>query len=130
MKTEKNGNVPGEIITPWVLLAPVVFVVVLFILVPVLGSFHNSLFRDVTYLPKEFIGMDNFVRLFYNKDFHHALTFTLLFTCAAVALEAFFGLLFALLLNETFKGRGFLRTIILIPWAIPTIVSAKVWQLI
>ena len=52
-----------------------------------------------------------------------------MFTFATVTLEAGLGIIFALILNETFKGRGMLRTIILIPWAIPTIVSAKLWKL-
>lgn len=52
---------------------------------------------------------------------------TLRFALVSVGLETFFGLLIALLLNSTFKGRGLVRAAILVPWAIPTIVSAKMW---
>lgn len=52
---------------------------------------------------------------------------TLKFTVISVALETVFGLLIALLLNMNFPGRGFVRAAVLVPWAIPTIVSAKMW---
>lgn len=75
-----------------------------------------------------FVGLDNYVKVFQRPDFWSALRFTLLFTLASVFFEAIVGMAFALLLNESFKGRGMLRTVILIPWAIPTIISAKTWQ--
>jgi trehalose/maltose transport system permease protein len=52
---------------------------------------------------------------------------TVRFAVASVALETAFGLVIALVLNQTFPGRGLVRAAILIPWAIPTIVSAKMW---
>jgi trehalose/maltose transport system permease protein len=52
---------------------------------------------------------------------------TLRFAVVSVALEAVFGMIVALILNAEFKGRGIVRAAILIPWAIPTIVSAKMW---
>ena len=53
---------------------------------------------------------------------------TLKFTFTSVSLELFFGTLVALLMNQSFKGRGLLRAAVLIPWAIPTVVSAKMWS--
>ncbi|MDQ0999178.1 trehalose/maltose transport system permease protein [Phyllobacterium ifriqiyense] len=52
---------------------------------------------------------------------------TVRFAVISVALEAFFGMIIALVLNAEFKGRGIVRAAILIPWAIPTIVSARMW---
>ena len=52
---------------------------------------------------------------------------TIRFAFVSVILETFLGLMVALVLNAEFKGRGFVRAAILIPWAIPTIVSAKMW---
>lgn len=52
---------------------------------------------------------------------------TFRFAIVSVSLEAVLGMLVALVLNAEFKGRGFVRAAILIPWAIPTIVSAKMW---
>jgi trehalose/maltose transport system permease protein len=53
---------------------------------------------------------------------------TVRFSVISVALEAFFGMIIALVLNTDFKGRGVVRAAILVPWAIPTIVSAKMWS--
>ncbi len=52
---------------------------------------------------------------------------TILFSVVSVSFETVFGLIIALVLNQTFKGRGILRAAVLIPWAIPTIVSARMW---
>jgi trehalose/maltose transport system permease protein len=52
---------------------------------------------------------------------------TVRFTVVSVTLEAIFGTIVALVLNAEFKGRGIVRAAVLIPWAIPTIVSAKMW---
>ncbi len=114
----------------YLFLIPIVLITFLFILVPILGTFHGSLFRfDNMGAADKFVWFSNYGKILATSEFWRALSFTLLFTVAAVALEAFFGLIFALLLNETFPGRGWLRAIILIPWAIPTIVSAKTWKL-
>jgi multiple sugar transport system permease protein len=119
-----------EVINAYLFLLPLIGLVFAFVLFPVLATSFNSLFRDVTYLPREFVGFRNYADLFSNADFLRAMRFTLIFTLTAVILEAFLGMMFALLLNESFKGRGLLRTVVLIPWAIPTIVSAKIWKLI
>lgn len=120
----------AEVRSAWLFLVPLLLIVGIFILLPVLGTFYNSFFLDVSFLPKKFIGLKNYVNLLSSPDFWQALRFTVAYAVAAVSLEAVFGVIFALLLNEAFVGRGFLRVVILIPWAIPTIVSARTWQLI
>jgi trehalose/maltose transport system permease protein len=75
----------------------------------------------------QFVGLDNFFYLFEDSTFRHSVKNTLLFAAISVSLETVFGLMIALVLNAHFKGRGWLRTAVLIPWAIPTIVSAKMW---
>ncbi len=114
----------------YLFLAPALVAVALFVLLPVLGTFWNSFFRDVSFMPRRFIGLSNFSQLLGHAEFWRALLFTLLFTVVTVAFEALFGIAFALLLDLRFAGRGWLRTVILIPWAIPTIVSAKTWKLV
>ena len=120
----------AEVRSAWLFVLPLLLIVGIFILLPVIGTFYNSFFLDVSFLPKKFIGLRNYVSLLSSPDFWQALRFTLAYAIAAVSLEAIFGVIFAVLLNEAFIGRGFLRVVILIPWAIPTIVSARTWQLI
>ncbi len=122
-----NSN---DLVTAILFLSPVILFVSILIVFPVIGTGITSLYRDVSYLPKSFLGLDNYKALIFSPDFRASLVFTLIFTLFAVACETVLGLLFALLLNEEFRGRNVLRVVILIPWAIPTIVSAKVWKLI
>jgi len=53
---------------------------------------------------------------------------TVFFTLISVSVETVFGMVIALVLNASFPGRGVVRTAVLIPWAVPTIVSAKMWS--
>lgn len=118
-----------EVRNAYLFLLPILIVIIMFVFIPVVNTFINSLYHDISHMPpKRFVGFRNYSRLLQNKDFLSALVFTMQVTIVAVALEAVIGMVFALLLNEEFKGRGGLRTVILIPWAIPTIVSAKMWQ--
>jgi multiple sugar transport system permease protein len=105
-------------------------VIVLFIVIPVAGTFWTSLFRDVTYLPYRFAGLENYRRLFHDYDFWRSLRFTLLFVATTIPLEMVLGMVFALILNERLRYRNALRATVLIPWAVPTIVAARTWELI
>jgi multiple sugar transport system permease protein len=60
-------------------------------------------------------------------QFWNATFVTFFFTAVTVVLETVFGLWMALIMNRTFRGRGLVRAAILVPWAIPTAVTAKLW---
>ncbi len=109
---------------------PLVITAVVFILIPIAGTIITSLHRDVTFLPSEFLGLKNYGRLLGDAHFWQSVRFTLLFVLASVTLELIFGLIFALVLNETLPARGLFRVAILIPWAIPIAISGRIWQLI
>lgn len=63
-----------------------------------------------------------------DRDFIISIGNTLVFTVASVVLEVLLGLSVAMVVNQKFRGRGAMRAIMLVPWAIPTVVSAKLWQ--
>lgn len=91
----------------------------------VLLSFTNAkLDADVA---TEWVGLENFKMLVSDPDWWQAVSNTLLFAVVSVSLETVFGLMVALLLNAPLRGRALLRAAVLVPWAIPTIVSAKMW---
>ncbi|MEI8320853.1 MAG: sugar ABC transporter permease [Alphaproteobacteria bacterium] len=75
-----------------------------------------------------FVGFENFSMLIQDSGWWRAVRNTLTFATISVALELTLGLGIALILNAHFKGRAWVRTAMLIPWAIPTIVSAKMWR--
>jgi multiple sugar transport system permease protein len=109
---------------------PLVIFIFFFILLPICGTFWTSLWQDVTFISKKFIGLENYLRLLNDQHFWQSTCFTLLFPLISVFLEMIFGMIFAIVLNETFRFRGILRGISLIPWAIPSIIGARIWQLI
>ena len=111
-------------------MVPLLFFVVLFIMVPVLGTLVDSFFLDVTYLPKRFLGLENYDWLLRDPGFWQAAWFTCLFVVVSVPLEIALGLMIALVLNEQLPMRGLLRACVLIPWAIPAAVSGRVFELI
>ncbi len=64
-----------------------------------------------------------------DDDFIEAIGTTVLFTIVSVALELVIGLFMAMVVNSKFRGRGAMRAIMLVPWAIPTVISARLWEL-
>jgi len=75
-----------------------------------------------------FVGLDNFVYLLGDPVWWRAMQNTVIFALTSVGIETVLGLLIALLLNSELRARGWLRAAILVPWAIPTIVSAQLWR--
>ncbi|MDD3219605.1 MAG: sugar ABC transporter permease [Lachnospiraceae bacterium] len=75
-----------------------------------------------------FTGVANFAKLFQDSRFWAALAHTLIFMALSVSIEFVLGMCLALIMNKAMKGIGIIRTIALIPWAIPTAVSALIWS--
>ncbi|HEY5822348.1 MAG TPA: sugar ABC transporter permease [Propionibacteriaceae bacterium] len=75
----------------------------------------------------EFIGLGNYVNLLTDSQFWNAWQQTLVFTAVSTVLETVVGMVMALVLFETFRGRGLLRALVLIPWAIPTVVTSRMF---
>jgi trehalose/maltose transport system permease protein len=114
----------------WYLIIPAVFVVFLVIGFPLFQVIYYSLLKykldGVT--PASFVGLDNYAFIFSDSDFWHAVWVTLIFTFFSITIESGLGLVVALVANSEFKGRTLLRVAILIPWAIPTVVSSQIWK--
>ncbi|QPC85135.1 sugar ABC transporter permease [Phototrophicus methaneseepsis] len=64
-----------------------------------------------------------------DRDFLQGIRTTLVFTLFSVSLELIIGLSMAMIVNSDFRGRGFMRAVMLVPWAIPTVISARLWEL-
>jgi trehalose/maltose transport system permease protein len=74
-----------------------------------------------------FVGLENYQFLLTDPDWWVAVRNTLVFAGVSVTLETLLGIIIALVLNARMRGRGMLRAAMLIPWAIPTVVSAQMW---
>jgi multiple sugar transport system permease protein len=129
-KAPTRGRGDTEWRTALGFLAPLVVFVIGLIVVPVIGTFWGSLFLDVTFLPRHFINLANYLGLWHDPAFWRAVRFTLVFVLVSVPLEIVLGLGMALMLHERFPLRGLLRACVLIPWAIPAAVSGRAFELI
>jgi multiple sugar transport system permease protein len=130
MQTRADRPTADELRDAYLFIGLLVAFVASFMLLPVLGTLLTSLYRDVTYLPKRFIGLGNYASMLADPQFWQALKFTVSFAVVSVAIELVLGMALALVLNERLRFRGLLRVAVLIPWAIPVAVSARAWELI
>ncbi|NOK34690.1 sugar ABC transporter permease [Corallococcus exercitus] len=112
----------------YLLVAPAVLVLTVVALYPVLAAVWLSLHRFIlVFGERRFTGVENYVYLVGDVRFWSALGNTAYFTAVAVTVELLLAVPLALLLNRAFPGRGLLRASVLVPWAIPTVVSARLW---
>jgi multiple sugar transport system permease protein len=110
------------------LVAPSVLVLVSVALFPVLAAIGLSFQRRIlVFGEQQFVGLDNYALLLADTRFHGALLRTLYFAAISVGVELLLAMPLALMLDRALPGRGALRAAVLIPWAIPTVVSAKIW---
>ena len=119
----------GNGFTPYFLVLPTVLVILVVAFYPILYSLWLSLLDNPLSPSVKLIGLSNYVQLFARSDFRSSIGTTLIFTTIAVTLETIFGLGIALLINDTFPGRGLVRAAILVPWAFPTVIAAQMWFL-
>jgi multiple sugar transport system permease protein len=110
--------------------APALLAIVALVGYPIVYSFWLSLHRYNLKRPGlfRFIGVENYLTILRSEEFWAALQITLVFTALGVALVVALGILIALLLNEPFPGCGLVRTVVLVPWAIPPVVNGLMWQ--
>jgi len=114
-------------------LAPSFLFVVLFSLYPIIESFRLSLYRMILTLPwlgQKFVGWENYRDLLSDPVALQSLLTSITFVGVTTPIEVLLGLGMALMLNESFHGRGWLRAIVLVPWAIPTVVASQMWRFI
>jgi multiple sugar transport system permease protein len=116
-----------------IFLLPSFLFVAIFSIFPIVESFRLSFHRLILTLPwlgQKMVGWENYTDLLSDPVALAATMTTVIFIGVTVSLELFFGLAIALLLNEAFHGRNLLRAVVLVPWAIPTVVSSQMWRFI
>jgi len=149
-KRKKNPLSDGQGALAGLLISPTMAVLLFVVGIPILLSLRESLFQKnegvdpTTGLIAEgetFVGLQNFTNIFTNPQvvpgnwgtidrFLNSFLNITYFTIVCVVLETILGVAMALIMAKAFKGQGLVRAAILVPWAIPTFVSAKMWALI
>jgi ABC-type sugar transport system permease subunit len=140
---------PGRLVTRWarrppsggreraerrlgyVLVAPVVILLLAVTAYPLAYNLWNSFHAvnlSIAGSGHPFAGVKNYTKMFGSSEWVSALGRTAGFTAVSVLIETVAALALALMLHRHFRGRGFLRAAILVPWAVPTVVSATLWK--
>lgn len=114
------------------MLAPSLAVIALVAAYPICYAIWLSLneYSVVTPGLSRFVGLDNYLDALGSTQFWEAMKTTVLFTVISVGLELAIGLGMALVMHQAFRGRAFLRAVVLVPWAILTVVTAITWRTI
>lgn len=122
-----------------ILLSPTLIVLALVVVYPIISALRESLYSSGQNFDadgfviegSQFVGLDNYTAIFSGEvgdKFWNAFYNTTFFTVTCVALETVLGVAMAMVMHKAFKGRGIVRASILVPWAIPTVVSALLWK--
>jgi ABC-type sugar transport system permease subunit len=117
----------------WTFALPALGVIGLVAVFPILWTFWESLHLHdlrMPWLGRPFIGAANYIEAVADPRFQSALAHTVGFVAATVTLELTAGLVLAVALDRVSRAREFVRTAVLLPWAVPTVVSALVWRFI
>jgi multiple sugar transport system permease protein len=114
----------------YVILVPAVSLILAFGHIPALSSLRLAFMKYNIKMPGKirFIGFENFVHVLTDPDFHASLLRVLFFLICSLVLVMVTALIFSLLLNQQFRGRSFVRTMVIVPWAIPPVVSGHMWK--
>jgi multiple sugar transport system permease protein len=115
---------------PFAFLAPALLIEAAIIVYPVLQTFWMSLHDFVLFRPNDapFVGLGNFVRAFTDPVFWTAAWHSVIWIVFVVGFQFVLGLATALLLNQSFWWRGLARALVVIPWALPSVITALMWS--
>jgi multiple sugar transport system permease protein len=148
-RRRKNPLSDGQGTLAAILLSPTMLVLLVVVGIPIIMSVREAFFAIPSgvdangrrFTEEKFVGFYNFTSIFTNSDsvdavwgpmnrLANAFLNTTFFTVICVSIETVLGVAMALIMARAFRGRGLVRASILVPWAIPTIVSAKMWMLV
>lgn len=118
---------------PYMLLSPALILILIFLFIPVVKVFGESLTYHNLNKPylDGFAGLNNFKTIFMDdRLFWKSLWISFRWVIIQVPLQLIFGLALAMLLNTEFKGRGFFRAMAFVPWAVSGVLTAVVWSMI
>ncbi|WP_239004511.1 carbohydrate ABC transporter permease [Paenibacillus tepidiphilus] len=131
-KSKASRRRMGDRWFPYLLIAPTVLLIAGLLVFPIFRVFDLSVQSyDFTRLQEAgYIGFENFRNIFTQDDmFYSSMWITLKWVVIEVVLQLVFGLIVALLLNQAFKMRGLVRSLVLVPWAVSGVLTTMLWSL-
>lgn len=116
----------------WLFLLPLTLVLVVLITYPFVAAIVLSLQHKVVGGPATWVGIRNYRDLLFGKQygeiFRKSVWVSFIYTGVAICVKLMLGMCMALLLNEKFRGRMFMRAVLFLPWAMPTLITALTWR--
>ena len=121
-----------ELLAGYLYLVPVIVVLGGTVLFPILKAMHMSLYNHVLIKPQEYgyVGLANYARMLRDGVFWLSLWNSFVWVFGSVSFQFVGGFAAALLLHRSFRGRALVRTLTLLPWIIPGVVVALIWEFI
>jgi len=115
---------------PYALIAPAVFAATVVVLVPILQTSVMSFMKYLIYKPKDrgFIGLANYLEALSDPVFWISLRHTIVWIAGVIVLQLALGFTAALFLERSFWWRGIARSLILVPWVTPSVITALMWR--
>lgn len=117
-----------DVASAWILVLPALIFMVAVLIFPLVWSINLSFTDKVVGADYQYIGLKNYINLLSDEKFRNAMWHTVEFTVLAIFFKTIFGVILALLMNMKFRGRSVIRAMLIIPWALPNIVSVLNWK--
>lgn len=112
-----------------ILIAPSIFLVCSLLIYPVFYGVWLSLFKKHSFFPEQkFVGLANYAYLMKDPEFWMSVWYGTVYSISTICLQIIVGMIAALIVNEAFRGRNFVRGVILFPYVIPTVVAIILWK--
>jgi multiple sugar transport system permease protein len=129
LRTLTNEFTDKERRLAYILVTPALVIILAIALFPLLYAIWLSFQEVIINQSSTFVGLQNYIQMLQDPEFHSALVNTSVFTVLSVGLELVAGMAIALALSRVFTGRGIARATALAPWAFPPAIAAVMWRL-
>jgi multiple sugar transport system permease protein len=133
-QTQLRGNLFRRLLGPdwqiaFLFIAPIIILMTLFIAWPFLKAIYTSMtIRNLALRQDQFVGFDNYIRLYSDPFYRQAVRATFLYTLGSISIKLLLGMCAALLLHGQRRFRSVLTGLILLPWIVPSVVQALTWK--
>lgn len=121
------GSLEREGVLGFLLLLPATLLLITFVAYPLVYGIWLSFTNSRIGVPGTFIGMGNYITLLRDTTFHQTVTNSFVYTTVTTIIKLVGGLIMAVILNNEFGGRRFVRAALLLPWIVPTVLSTLAW---
>jgi multiple sugar transport system permease protein len=127
---EGDRSVRETQVLGWILVAPAIAAVAVLILYPLLKGFQQSIRSGGILFGEKpgYVGLRNYREVLHDPTSRDAMRHTVEYVLLAVSLEVVLGIAVAVTLHRVFRGRGFVLAVLILPWALPSVVSGVLWR--